>query len=156
MTAQIAVDESVSREVIDLHGLFEDWFAARCDESDAYFDRHLRGRIAPDFRIVMPGGRLLRGDTLFADIRQAHGVNPWFRIQVRNVGARSIGEDGTLVLATCEEWQKNALNSKPPNDARLSSALLKRDGAAPNGILWLHMHETWFPQAVVSADRFDF
>lgn len=103
----------------------------------------------------MPGGKLLRGDALFADMRRAHGANPRFRIQIRNVEARRLGENGALILATYAGWQKNALNSKPPNNGRLSSALLKHDAAAPHGPLWLHVHETWLPEAVISMDPFD-
>lgn len=153
---QSAITDLVSREVIDFHRLFEAWFGGRCENSDVYFKTHLRNRLAPDFRIVMPAGRILRGAALLADMRQAHGTNLQFRINIRNIEVRSLGEDGKLILATYEEWQKNALNSKPPNNARIASALLKRDDAAPNGLIWLHVHETWLPGAEVSAVPFDF
>jgi hypothetical protein len=156
MTTQSAINDIVSWEVIDLHRFFEAWFGGQCENSDVYFDTRLRNRLAPDFCIVMPGGRMLRGAALLADMRQAHGANLRFRINIRNVEVRSLGEDGKLILATYEEWQKNALNSKPPNNARISSALLKRDDAAPNGLIWVHVHETWLPGAEVSADPFDF
>lgn len=156
MTTQSQMDTVVSQEISDLHRFLEEWFGGRCENSDAYFDKHLQKRIAPGFRIVMPGGKMLRGDALFDDMRRAHGSNLQFRIHIRNVEAHTLGEDGDLILVTYEEWQKNALNSKPPNNGRLSSALLKRSAAAPNGLVWLHVHETWLPQAIVSADPFDF
>ncbi len=61
-----------------------------------------------------------------------------------------------IVLATYEEWQKGALNSKPPNNGRVSSAVFLKDRSRPNGLMWLHVHETWLPEAVVSADPFSF
>ncbi|MFQ5937836.1 MAG: hypothetical protein ACE5LB_15645 [Acidiferrobacterales bacterium] len=150
------MNKSVSGEIVALHQFFQHWFGGRCEESDAYFELHLRGRFAEDFRIVLPEGRLWQGDVLFADMRHAHGTNPRLRIQIRNVETHVISKNSRLILATYEEWQKNAMNSKPPNNARLSTVLLRHDDAAPNGLLWLHVHETWLPEAVVALDPFAF
>ncbi|MFQ5994102.1 MAG: hypothetical protein ACE5K1_03330 [Acidiferrobacterales bacterium] len=150
------LNRAVLQEIINSHRFFEAWFSGQCEGGDAYFSKHLLSRIAPDFHIVMPGGKLMSGKSLLGDIRKAYGTNPQFKIEIRNVVGRRLDKIGVLMLATYEEWQKNALNSKPANNARLSSALFRRDPSVPNGFLWVHVHETWLPEAVVSVDRFDF
>ena len=44
-----------------------------------------------------------------------------------------------LALATYEEWQE--IDGKI--NARLSTVLLRAKADAPNGVEWLHVHETW-------------
>ena len=105
---------------------------------------------------MTPGGELMSGESLFGDIRKAYGTNPQFKIEIRNVTGRRLDRAGVLVLATYEEWQKNARNSKPANNARLSSVLFRQNPTAPNGFLWVRVHETWLPESVISVDPFDF
>ena len=83
-------------------------------------------------------------------VRGAYASNPEFRIVIRNVCVRRTF--GDTLLATYEEWQVNALASKPSNNARLASVLFKSTAR----LSWLHIHETWMPQAQTGAERFDF
>ncbi len=105
----------IEREVVNLHQHFEDWFGGRCENSDAFFENNFLSRLAPSFRIVMPRGALLSGEALFADIRNAHGSNPQFRIQVRRIEVAVLDQQENLVLVTYEESQHDALISNPPN-----------------------------------------
>jgi hypothetical protein len=59
--------------------------------------------------------------------------------------AALVAEQGGLVLATYEEWQRQADGS---GSGRLSSVVFRQQPGTPNGLLWLHVHETWLPQAV--------
>jgi hypothetical protein len=145
----------VAREILELHEFFVDWFTGACAKSDAEFDRRFTSHFDPAFHIVLPGGLMLPGAALGEGLKQAHGSNPAFRIRIRDLRERAV--PGTeVVIATYEEWQKHALNSEPVNNARLSSATLRLAPNAPNGVLWLHLHESWLPPGRLSADAFDF
>jgi hypothetical protein len=48
---------------------------------------------------------------------------------------------GDILLVTYEEWQQ----SGDQTTARLSTALFRDKPDAPNGLEWLHVHETWLP-----------
>ncbi len=51
---------------------------------------------------------------------------------------REAGEE--LVAATYEEWQ----SGEEKKDDRISTVVFCRvPEAAPNGLRWLHVHETW-------------
>ena len=83
-------------------------------------------------------------------MRRAHGSNPDFRIAIRNVVVRRVMPD--VVLATYEEWQRNALASTPPDNARLATVAFART----EPLRWLHVHETWLPGEVAAAGPYDF
>lgn len=145
----------VPAEVRALHECFVAWFSGACAASDAWFDAHFCCRLAEDFEIVLPGGRRLARQALLEDLRAAHGSNPAFRIQVRDVRVRALG-GGAVWLVTYEEWQRNARRSTPPDNGRITSATLVPDAQCPYGLKWVHAHETWLPAEVVVADPFDF
>lgn len=144
-----------AEEVRALHECFVAWFNGACEASDAWFDAHFRCRLAEDFAIVLPGGGRLAREALLADLRAAHGSNPVFRIQVRDVRARALA-GGAVWLVTYEEWQRNARRSTPPDNGRLTSAVMVPAAGCPYGLKWVHVHETWLPAEVVAADPFDF
>jgi len=56
------------------------------------------------------------------------------------------------VVATHEEWQRNALASKPSENARIATVLF--EDTEP--LRWLHIHETWMPADVAAAGPYDF
>ena len=59
---------------------------------------------------------------------------------------------GDMVLATYEEWQRNALASDPPDNGRIATVLLE---LGPD-IVWHHVHETWLPPDRIRAGSYDF
>ncbi len=74
-------------------------------------------------------------------IRGAHGrwqETPG-RIRIENYRFRQAA--GGLALATYEEWH----DFPDETIGRLSSVLFGPNDAAPNGIEWLHLHESWIP-----------
>lgn len=117
------------------------WYAAELPDDDEHFAR-LAGALAPSFHIITPGGRIIARPTLLEALRQAHGSHAdtanGFDIDIRDVQLR-FEQDG-LTLATYEEWQQAGDN---PSRGRLSTVLFAHDAAAPNGLRWLHVHETW-------------
>jgi len=59
------------------------------------------------------------------------------RIWIKTVRLRQQIKD--LSLATYEEWQE----LERQTTARLSSMLFQGAQSTPNGLKWLHVHETW-------------
>ena len=142
------IDRAVHEEIESLHEFFVGWFAGTLREE--LLDECLRARFDPGFVLIPPGGELLTLDALEGALRSAHGSNPEFRITIRDVRIRHVSDD--WILATYEEWQRNAKASQPPDNGRVSTVLFGRSGP----LRWLHVHETWLPEAVMAAGPYDF
>lgn len=147
--------DAVRDDVVDLHVFFDDWFRGQCKQSEEVLESRCASRLSPNFQLIYPGGRVLERKDLIAGITQAYGKSPDYKTQIRDVRLRPMGCHGYL-LANYEEWQKNALNSTPPDNGRLSSVVLRIVSSEPIKLEWLHLHETWLPGDVIAADPFDF
>jgi len=142
------LEAAARAEIEALHAFFVGWFSGSLAEAE--FESGFLSRFAADFLLVPPAGTLLTLGQLADGVRSAHASNPEFRIAIRNVTLRR-RLDGYL-LATYEEWQRNALASKPPENARLATVLF----AEGRPLRWLHVHETWLPEEVARAGPYDF
>lgn len=142
------VEQAVREEVAALHEFFVGWFSGSLSESA--FESQFLQRFSETFLLIPPAGDLLGLTELAAGVRAGHGSNTEFRIAIRNVRVRHVV--GDYVLATYEEWQRNALASTPPDNARIATVLFRRT----ERLEWLHVHETWLPPSVTTADQFDF
>jgi hypothetical protein len=89
-------------------------------------------------------------DQLSERVRSAHASNAEFRVAIRNVTVRR--QHGGHLLATYEEWQRNALASTPPDNGRIPTVRFR--DVRP--LEWLHIHETWLPDSVARAGPYDF
>jgi hypothetical protein len=138
----------VRAEVEALHEFFVGWFSGALPAAE--FEPGFLSRFEADFLLVPPAGTLLSLDQLADGVEFAHATNPDFRIAIRNVTLRR--EIDGHILATYEEWQRNALASTPPENARIATVLFR--DARP--LRWLHIHETWLPEAVAQAGPYDF
>jgi hypothetical protein len=143
--------ERVTAEIEALHAFFVEWFTGTVPEADARFEAGLTARLDPDFVIVQPGGEELSGPTIVKGIRAAYGGSDGFRIAIRNV--RVLRRIADVLVVMYEEWQVNARFSSPPNNGRLSTALFRDEG---DRLRWLHIHETWLPEDVMTAGPYDF
>lgn len=123
-----------------------DWFKGSIPKNN--FGQGFSVRFDPAFILIPPAGTLLKLEDLSAGVHGAYASNPDFRIVIRNVKIQRALPG--YFLATYEEWQKNALASKPANNARLASVLFK--DVRP--LKWLHVHETWMPQQ--GSDMYEF
>ncbi len=148
--ASASPGDAVQSEVEALHRFFVEWFGGACAGTEAELRRGLLQRLDEAFVLVPPAGLVLSRDELTASIKAGYGSNPAFRIAIRNVQVRRAW-DGHL-LATYEEWQRNARASSPPDNARIASVLFD----ARDGLKWLHVHETWLPESVTRVGSFDF
>ncbi|UCG74117.1 MAG: hypothetical protein JSV45_07010 [Chromatiales bacterium] len=142
------LDAAVRREIEALHEFFVGWFSGAL--AAAEFDAQFTSRFDPEFVLIPPSGELLTLGQLSGVLRVAHGSNPDFRIAIRDVQLRRI--TATHVLATYEEWQRNALASTPADNGRLATVLFQRN----ESLRWLHVHETWLPAATMAAGPYDF
>ena len=136
--------EAVGRAEIDeLHRFLVGWLGGTLPRTEAAFAA-FASVLAPDFAIVSPRGVVTERAALLGELEAAHGVHGGpgkaFAIRIENVVLRHDG-DG-LALFTYEEWQE--IGGAAAN-ARISTVLFGRDAAAPNGLVWLHLHETWLP-----------
>ena len=142
-------------EIEDFHAFFDDWFQGAIPKDEALLKARHSDRLADDFQLTYPGGVTMGKDGLVTSVSYAHGCSPTYKTQIRGVRLRPLECDSHL-LANYEEWQKNAVNSSPSNNGRVSSAVFRIVTLEPIKLAWLHLHETWLPRAVIDADPFDF
>jgi len=129
----------VDREIHELHQFFQEWFAGSLAESDDAFAR-FSDVLTDDFTMVTPGGVELDRQAIIDAVRSGHGNDAGARIWIERVQIRHTL--GKTVVATYEEWQQSAGQIAK---GRLSTVVFARDASAPNGLVWLHVHETWLP-----------
>ena len=129
-------------EVLELHQFFQDWFNATLPPTDEAF-RRFESVMAERFMIISPNGELTERAELVDRLRQAYGI--WRRnsqpgrIWIENLQVRHTV--GAQAMVLYEEWQEIEGEAR----GRLSTAILQRLEGAPNGVEWLHVHETWLP-----------
>lgn len=132
------MNAKIESEIIALHTFFEDWFNARVPNTDESFAR-IEDALSSDFGIVSPEGRLVEREALLKGLRDSYGTRQGLRIWIENIQIR-MGQ-GELWLATYEEWQGAGNESK----GRISTVVFIEDPAAPGGLRWKHVHETFPP-----------
>ena len=128
------------REVLELHAFFDGWFNGTLEATDESFAR-FESVMADTFVLLTPEGRIAERPALIQGIRDAHGRweghDPASRTWIDKV--RLHREEGDVAIVTYEEWQEIAGKT----DARLSTVVFRQQEGAPNGLEWLHVHETW-------------
>ena len=130
------VHSACRREIEELHDFFVSWYSGECDTGD--FER-VEAVIAPGFAMVTPDGNQVERDAVLGMVRDGrdqyeHGG---FEIDVRNVEVVANADD--YAVARYEEWQ----TSSDEFHGRISTVLFRSDPEAPNGLVWLTLHETW-------------
>jgi hypothetical protein len=126
--------EACRREIEALHGFFVAWYTGQTGE----FGR-MDAAIAPDFEMVTPHGDRLDRAAVLEMVRQSRDrYDPGaFEIDIEDVDLLDAG-DGYAV-ARYEEWQ----TAPDGGDGRLSTVVFRPDDAAPGGLAWVTVHETW-------------
>jgi hypothetical protein len=107
-------------------------------QNEANFAR-FTGATAKDFHLVSPAGAMADRTQAEAWIWEMHNTRPDWRLWVEKVQVTA--QRAGFWIVTYEEWQE----SPAGRTVRFSSALLEEAPAAPNGLRWLHVHETWLP-----------
>ena len=123
-------------EVEGLHEFFVDWFTGELPPEG--FDR-VGDALAPGFSRVDPDGDQQDRETILTSIEETHGAygRDEFDIDIRNLQVSDSGD--TFALVTYEEWQ----TTPDGENGRISSALLRPTPAAPSGLAWVSLQETW-------------
>jgi hypothetical protein len=90
--------DALEREVVELHGVIESWFAGtrpRTAESYTGFANLL----APDFTSVSPDGSSSSRDMVVSGLEAAHGAYPGITIEIRRFRVhRLLGRAGSRSL----------------------------------------------------------
>ncbi|MHC5114165.1 MAG: DUF4440 domain-containing protein [Planctomycetota bacterium] len=124
------------REIEDLHRVFEAWLGGSVPEDDASF-APIESALTPEFTFVDPHGRHCPRSEVVGKLRSAHGGRPGLVIRIE--APRLLHEEGKLTLASYEEHQEDHGGAR----AIVSTVLFRERADAPNGVEWLHVHETW-------------
>ncbi len=140
--------EIVTKEIVDLHDFFTEWFNGTADRDQ--LEPRFLSRLHEDVHFIPPEGQVMTGAVLKEGFARGFGSNPNFRIQIRDVDVRY--EHENLVLATYTEWQTGATLSAHANNARITTVLMEMT----TPVTWLHIQETWLPENVRAAGSFDF
>lgn len=140
--------ETVRLEIEQLHRFFVGWFSGTLPASA--FESEFLPRFSEDMVFIPPAGRLLGLDNLATAVRERYSSNPDFRIAIRQVQIHR--QFDNHVVASYEEWQRNALASTPADNGRLATVLFH----CSEPLKWLHIHETWLPPDVMSAGPYNF
>mmetsp|Transcript_47720 Transcript_47720/g.112284 ORF Transcript_47720/g.112284 Transcript_47720/m.112284 type:complete len:138 (+) Transcript_47720:2-415(+) len=132
------LEARVRAEIDRLHVFFQEWFLGKL-EDDAFSS--FANAMDESFVIISPRGVATPMPALGDDLRKAKGAWPGGRIWIEN--GKVLRNEGGIIIATYEEWQQTTGDSK----GRLSTCLLREEAGAPGGFRWLHVHETWLPEA---------
>ena len=143
---QDELGEQCRREVIELHAFFQGWLGGVLPEDEETFAR-FTDAIGPEMMLVSTDGQLLSHDSLVAWIQHAYGSEPGFRLWVENIQVRKA--IGGVAVVLYEEWQDRAAG----RNVRQSTALFEVHKAAPNGVRWLHVHETRLDEGTVKRQQ---
>jgi hypothetical protein len=126
----------IENEIIELHQFFQDWYNNQLAATNENFAR-CKNVLAPEFSIIFPNGDKVLCQPLLERLQKAHNSHTNMRIWIEDI--QVLHQIGDLVLATYQEWQE--INGEV--SIRLSSVLFQKAQSTPNGLLWLHVHETW-------------
>lgn len=123
-------------EVVELHKFFQEWFNGSLPLTEESFARVVEA-LSKDFIIITPQGRLVDRVTLLTGLYKGHNSRKDLHIWIKNF--RLHYQQGNILLAIYEEWQEAAGETT----ARLSTVVFRERTGGPNGLEWLHVHETW-------------
>ena len=130
--------DNIQTEIVELHDFFVAWFTGTLPKNVESFAR-VESALSKAFVIVSPGGTATERKELLEQLHGAYGRLPDIRIWIENVQLRQ--QNGPVSIVTYEEWQENA----GKRTVRLSTVVFCTKDNGPNGLEWLHVHETWRP-----------
>ena len=93
--------------------------------------------LADSFVMIGPDGRTSNVQQVRSFVEAAYGRRPT-EFRIRNVAVRP-----RTSVCTYEEWQI----ADGITTGRISTAVMMPEPAMPNGLRWMHLHETWLPDA---------
>lgn len=127
-------------EIRQLHEFFAGWYTGELADTDENFAR-LTDVLADDFQLITGGGFTVDRDMMVGMMRGEHGSRPDMEMHVDEPRLRL--HEGGLILFTYREHGSSAGRSK----STLITVLMREVPEAPNGVQWVHLHETELPAA---------
>ncbi|MEQ9642432.1 MAG: hypothetical protein RIM84_20560 [Alphaproteobacteria bacterium] len=146
------MEQACEKEIVELHDFLRDWLAGALPRTPAAFAR-FKTVMGDGLQVISPRGTVTGQADILSEFEAAHGAmrhaGDDFRIWVEN--CRPVRKIGDHALLTYEEW--HAVGDD--KSARLTTVLFGPREGAPNGVAWLHVHETWLPDlAPAAGERF--
>ena len=127
--------ERARQEVVELHDFFVAWMRGETPAGD--FSR-AEASISRHFRMSSPDGKIEESAAVLAWIKGAQGSRPSpFTIAVLDHRTIWAGEDAALLEYTEQQYRDGRTTR------RRSTALFVANPAAPCGVEWHHLQETW-------------
>ena len=130
------MDISWQKEVEELHEFFGKWYRGQVLKEA--FSR-VSDVLADEFHIVTPEGHIIEKDMLLQKLRSQHSSMSDMEMKVEDVQLRFIREG--MILVTYQEWGQTGQLSK----RTMISAVLQSHPDKPNGLEWVHIHESLMP-----------
>jgi hypothetical protein len=131
--------EACFQEIIDLHDFFQGWLDGTLPKDETLFKRFAAAN-DPAFTLISPDGSMAGGAETGAWIQAAHGTRPGFRLWTDDHRMHFHTTD--MAIVTYREWQTR----EGATSVRRSTAVFCIAPTAPNGVAWVHVHETWLAQ----------
>ena len=128
--------ERAVREVEELHAFFVAWFR-RATGAATDFAR-CEAALAPDFRMIVPEGSVHEREAIMERLRESRGRDGSdFAISILQPSVVWQDRDAVL-LEYIEQQYRDGEETR-----RRSTVLFTGDAAAPCGVVWRHLHESW-------------
>jgi hypothetical protein len=139
MTGPPPLAELARREIVALHEFFVAWFRGSAAEIDF---AACEAAFAPDFRMVSPDGMVHGRAAVLQRLRQARNSQPPdFAIVISGIEPLWRQSDAVLLGYVEQQYRSGSVTR------RRSTALFTAEPAAPHGVVWRHLQETWMPVA---------
>ena len=137
MAGKPGLGAAAVRDVVDLHAVFVDWFAGRRGADGL---ARMEASLGPDFAQVSPDGRRLDRATVVGWLAGMNGRRPGTAIRIVDPVVLAETGDAAVVLYV----ERHEPDGGAPTE-RWSTALFEAWPAAPNGVRWRFVQETWKP-----------
>ena len=128
------------QEIIELHQFFQDWFNGDLPPTEDNFAR-LTKVLHKNFVLIGPDGIAIHQKSLLNTLRRAHNTRRNYNIWIENYHV--LHDLDSLLIATYQERQTNLDDRMPVTTTRISTVVFGEKPDTPNGVEWLHLHETW-------------
>ena len=125
------------REIIELHDFFQAYFLAKIDSIDRFV-----ATLEPDFTMIGPDGHLSDRSQVVEAVRAGHGHTD--SLEILTSDHTLLAARAGLIVARYVETHHLAARS----NRRITTVVFAERTDRPNGVGWLHAHETWLDRGV--------
>ena len=130
-------DRLTEREIVELHVFFQGYFLAQIDSIDRF-----ESVLEPEFTMIGPAGDVAEREQVLAAVRDGHGHTRALTIEISDVAL--LAERPGIAVARYVETHQLASRS----NHRVTTAVFTDRPDLPNGVAWLHAHETWLDRGI--------